>query len=164
MLLAPQLLEMQPCIYFTTCERGVSAFSVETNQTNKIVESTEVLIGITYDSINNKLYFSTFYKIYPANMDKKGVDAVLNTDECETIFIMLTAINSWIFSSFFVFLLQMELCMALPLIGSGGNMYVATWGGYVLACAAGAARTLSCYAILHGQGDIDGISLDPTEG
>ena len=46
--------EIQPSVYFTTDGEGISVFSLETNQIKKILNSSEALVGITHDSINDK--------------------------------------------------------------------------------------------------------------
>ena len=45
-----------------------------------------------------------------------------------------------------------------------GNIYVATYDGKILACGDGAKRTFSCFTILDGQSNAEGIALDPTKG
>ena len=74
----------KPSIYFGTT-RGLNAYSLETLQTNKIVNSGEWLYGVTYDSIASKVYFSSFYKIYRANLDGSHLETVLSTSECKLI-------------------------------------------------------------------------------
>ena len=46
----------------------------------------------------------------------------------------------------------------------GGNLYVGTASGYILACYAGTERAFSCYPVLSNQGDIKGLALDPNQG
>ena len=45
-----------------------------------------------------------------------------------------------------------------------GNVYIATWGGFVLACDGTLERNLKCVTILSGQGKLVGIALDPGQG
>lgn len=45
-----------------------------------------------------------------------------------------------------------------------GNLYVATYGGNILACNAERTRAFSCFTILTGQNNTAGISLDPVQG
>ena len=73
--------------------RGVSAYSLETSGVKKIVDTGENLLGITYDSIREKLYWSNHGdNIYRANKDGNEKETVLNTRQCKTVFSLATTV------------------------------------------------------------------------
>ena len=71
-----------------TYQAGLSTFSVNTKQVKKIVNSNENLIGITYDSIRDKIYWSNGAKqIYRANRDGTELVTVLGASACKSVWI-----------------------------------------------------------------------------
>ena len=57
------------------------SFSLETNKVSQVVNSSEYLRGVTYDSFKKKLYWSTNFQIYQSNKDGSELETVLNTTE-----------------------------------------------------------------------------------
>lgn len=45
-----------------------------------------------------------------------------------------------------------------------GNIYIASWGGFVLACDGRPTAPFTCATVLTGQGHLSGIALDPVAG
>lgn len=78
--------EFEPKIYFAAWEGGVRAYSGLNSEAKTVVNSSERIIGIVYDSIRDKIYWSTpsTCRIYRANLDGTGVETVLDTNQCES--------------------------------------------------------------------------------
>ena len=64
---------------------GIPAFSLESNKKNKNKETDENVFGFTFDSMQNKLYWSSFDKIYRSNSDVTEMGTVLSTSKCDSI-------------------------------------------------------------------------------
>ena len=45
-----------------------------------------------------------------------------------------------------------------------GNLYVVTSGGNIIACSTTLARSFICATVVTGQGDVEGLALNPTQG
>lgn len=45
-----------------------------------------------------------------------------------------------------------------------GNVYIASSGGFILACSGRPANSFTCATVLFEEGDIQGIALDPAAG
>ena len=45
-----------------------------------------------------------------------------------------------------------------------GNLYVVTATGYIYACDTWTTGSLTCVALLTGQGDVEGLALNPMDG
>ena len=54
--------------------------------------------------------------------------------------------------------------MGLAFDWIGGNIYVATWGGHILACLPSVKTPINCFTVLSGMGALQGIALNPAEG
>ena len=77
--------KIDPGIYFASALDGILSYSILTSQVNTIVSSNESCYGIAFDSIHQKIYWSTYSgpKIYRANVDGSHVETVLSTRQCK---------------------------------------------------------------------------------
>ena len=88
----------EPSIYFITGTGNIKAISLESFQVKKIIETTRSnnnrrggffashsAHGIAYDSIRQKLYWSSGSQIYRAYRDGSGLEIVFDTSRCESI-------------------------------------------------------------------------------
>ena len=67
--------------------RGVSAISLETNEVRMIANSSETLVGITYDSTSNQLYWcSNQGVLYRSNVDGTEAQNLLTIAGCKANF------------------------------------------------------------------------------
>ena len=73
--------ESKPIIYFATWGGGIKAYSG--SQVRTIVKSNESCYAVTYDSIQKKIYWSTYEqsKTYRANVDGSDVEIILNLNK-----------------------------------------------------------------------------------
>ena len=74
--------EPEPRIFFATRGGGIKLQSGEYN-VKTVVDSKENLNGITYDPVNQFIYYSSSDRIYRANMDGTHVVTVLDSKECK---------------------------------------------------------------------------------
>ena len=83
--------ESVPDIYFATYEGRIKAYSLANSRVRTVVDRKESTRGIAYDSVGNRIYWSTFwsYKIQRATMDGLDVETVLSTRQCTHIFRLL---------------------------------------------------------------------------
>ena len=103
-------------IYFATGFGGLKAYSMETLQTSTIVNSSEELYGVAYDSVARKVYFSSNTKIYRANMDGTNQETVLSTTQCKSTQHMFQSCTSTLtLTTLFLTILQTGKCNALHL-------------------------------------------------
>ena len=146
--------------------RGVSAISLESNQVRMITNSSETLVGITYDSISNQLYWcSNQGALYRSGVDGTEAQNLLTIAGCKANLFQTGKLK---FTSVLLNLLQLPISVgetyALAFDFISGNIYLATYGGYVLACGPGATGIFNCFTVLDGQSGALGLSLDPNEG
>ena len=60
-----------------------------------VVSTQENLLGIAYDSIGDKLYWTNFSgQIYRANTDGSQIEPILSTEQCESISCLETKLSS----------------------------------------------------------------------
>ena len=85
-----------PFIYFTTLDGeikagGINAYSVSTSEVRTIVSSNESCYAIAYDSIRNKIYWSTYshHTVYRSSPDGTEVELVFNVTGRECFEILL---------------------------------------------------------------------------
>ena len=64
---------------------GVKVLSPQTSQVSTRVSTNVWILGVAYDTIRNKIYWSTIPNIYrrDANDDSSPVETVLSTSACE---------------------------------------------------------------------------------
>ena len=83
--------------------RGVSAISLESNQVRMITNSSETLVGITYDSISNQLYWcSNQGALYRSGVDGTEAQNLLSVAGRKANFFQAEKLN---FKSFILNLL-----------------------------------------------------------
>ena len=75
----------QNVIYFATNGGGIKVYSEETNDVETIFNSTDALIGVAWDAMDQQIYFSAFYssKIYRSNANGTEVVPVLSSSTCK---------------------------------------------------------------------------------
>ena len=78
---------VEPIIYFGTGGEGLQSYSVAISEVNNVVTSTQVVFGVTYDFLQNKIYWSGYSsrsdKIWLGNRDGTHVKTLLSTDQCK---------------------------------------------------------------------------------
>ena len=126
-------------------------------------------MGIAHDSTSNKLYWcsSSPGEIFRSHIDGTEVETLLSTTECKYISIQLAQllIMHPIYCVYFcVTSISDGSLYDLAVDTITGNVYVATFDGYILACGDGATRTFNCFTILSDQNAAAGITLDPAKG
>ena len=75
------LARISPKIYVATSTGGVHAVSIESHESSVIINSPNILYGITFDTTNQKLYFSND-NIYRTSADGSDMETVFNTGNC----------------------------------------------------------------------------------
>ena len=71
-------------IYYATCCEGVRVFSPQNSGGTSVVTSSEHLLGVAYDTLRNKIYWSSIPKIYRTDPnDPSNVEPVFNTSQCK---------------------------------------------------------------------------------
>ena len=84
--------DFEPSIHFVTFKAGVSTFLLQSKQVTKIVNSSENLLGITHDSIRDKIYWSNLdNQISRANRDGTELETVLDTSTCKFLCIAISS-------------------------------------------------------------------------
>ena len=90
----------KPTIYFVTAEGGLKSYSVETSETSTVVNTSEALIGVTYDFNRDLVYWSSFIpdnrtasRVYRKQRNGNQATTLLRTDECKLTFCS----NSYLF-------------------------------------------------------------------
>ena len=78
-----QSADTESRIYFATDTGGLKQYSFVSNQVNTVVNSSEVLLGVAYDSRIDKIYWCSSSTIFRANRDGTERETVLNTTECK---------------------------------------------------------------------------------
>ena len=78
-------VKLQPVIYFGTYKGGLQAYSMSASEVMNVWgNSSEIVYGVTYDSVEDKIYWSSPDWIYKGNRDGSQVETVFNTDdECK---------------------------------------------------------------------------------
>ena len=77
--------EPEQQIFFSTGGEGVKSFRPKTSTVSTVKGNNEILYGITYDTIRNKLYWTSSFKIYRALVDGTEVETVLQTQQCKIL-------------------------------------------------------------------------------
>ena len=111
--------------------RGLGQYSLETSEVKKIGNSTENLLGITFDSILNKLYWSSDNgTTYGANKDGTELETVLNTTKCKSVFIIQVSSKEFILLIIrAVVWISDGYLWGLTFDWIGRNIYVSNLGG-----------------------------------
>ena len=74
--------EVEPTIYFGA--GGLMAYSVATSQTTTIVSDGTSTYGVAYDSLRDRIYWSTSSTIKRCDRDGNNVETVLTSSTCMT--------------------------------------------------------------------------------
>ena len=153
-------------MYIATAREGILSYSIGTSEVDQVLSSCEIIFGIAYDSIYDKIYWSTDYKIYRGSRSIGEVEIVLSTSQCKSTFRYSSPLSSNRdqLSLYILNLLADSLFYNLDFDWIAGNLYVATWGGYILACDTNPTRPFRCATILTGRGNVVQITLNPNEG
>ena len=98
-------------IFFTTKGGGLYACSILTDDVSLIVNSTQDIYGVAFNAMNDKLYYSTYEKIYSASEFGTDVQIAFSSTNCK-LASLLTIIGSVSYLplcafSFGTFVLQM---------------------------------------------------------
>ena len=104
-------------VYYVTYGEGVKVLSPRTWQVSSLVNSSEGLEGVAYDTLRNKLYWSSPYTIYRCNAsDGSNVETVFSPTVCKFPSCLNTSRAIVRYS--FVKCLQMDNFLLWPSTGS----------------------------------------------
>ena len=94
------ILPVATHIYFGTAGGGIKSYSLATSTVSTVVDSTEDLEAIAYDSTMNKIYFCRWDpgQIYRANMDGSEIEILSSNVDCELHFITMNSVRFCIIS------------------------------------------------------------------
>ena len=73
---------VEPIIYFGTQYGGLQSYSSATLEVKNITNSTEWVSGVTYDSIQDKIYWAGYSRIWRGNRDGSQVEMVVSMRHC----------------------------------------------------------------------------------
>ena len=82
-------------IYFVTEADGIKALWPKTLEVTTVINTTENLFGIAYDTARNHLYWTSGFqankssKIYRSKVEADGMaEMLLSTSQCELLFLL----------------------------------------------------------------------------
>ena len=137
------------------------AYSLETSNVTSVLRSSEYLNNIVYDPWAEKIYCTTYGKIYRANLDGTDIETVWRNSECKLVFKLnhvrkvFFGLNTRYFSDPYLDSYALDWIT--------GNLYkAATYGIFVCNTTLSRGGNMSCSGIFTGY--IRDIALNPLQG
>ena len=154
--------EIGPHIYLGTEGGGIKVFADVAQDIRTLVNSAEDLEAVAYDSLNDRLYYSSYVTVYRTNPEGTAMEIVFNDNslQCKSSPGGLSKIQRILPILFFID----GNIVGLAVDWITGNLYGASRGGYIFACNTNTTGPSSCITVLTSIEKFSNLALSPNDG